>query len=145
MTLEEIDRQQDYQTLVDRIYRQDDFDFVGVALQAPTAPHAIKWLFVAGNQSEQFRKIVLRSGIGIAGLVVRTGKPFWKNELQQYTFSDEMYTPIAKIEALQSAAAIPLTSSRFHLVTGVLLVGYRSAQPVSDDTVSRLTQYLQAF
>ncbi|ANZ62767.1 NreA [Secundilactobacillus paracollinoides] len=145
MTLEDLDRQQSYQTLVNHIYTDADFDFVGVALQASEAPHAIKWFFVAGNQNEQFRKIVLRSGIGIAGLVVRTGKPFWQNDLDRYQYSDALYTPIANVESLKSAAAIPILTPDTFMVNGVLLAGYRSERTVSHTTISRLSQYLTAF
>lgn len=144
MSLENIDFQRDYQCLVTHIYQADDFDFVGVALPA-SGQSMIKWYFVAGNQNEQFRKIVLRSGIGIAGLVMKTGKPFWKNGLQSYEYTNEMYTPIAQVESLQNAAAVPIYPSAVKLVGGVLLAGYRSDKPVSDTTTSRLTQYLDTF
>lgn len=144
MNLENVDTQRDYQCLVNHIYQAEDFDFVGMALYAPDNS-TIKWYFVAGNQNEQFRKIVLRSGIGIAGLVVRTGKPFWKNGLQDYEYTDKMYTPIARVESLQNAAAVPIYPSAVKLVGGVLLAGYRSNQPVSNETASRLSQYLNTF
>lgn len=145
MTLAENADQPDYQHLVDQLYQTSDFDFVGVALQAHQTPHQITWQYVAGNRSEQFRNIVLRSGIGIAGLVVRTGKPFWKNALQTETYTDALYTPIAQAEGLTSAAAVPIVTTAFRLVTGVLLAGYRSTQPVSDATISRLSHYLATF
>lgn len=116
-----------------------------MALQANQAPHQITWQYVAGNRGEQFRKIILRSGIGIAGLVVRTGKPFWNNALQNATYTDVLYTPIAQAECLTSAAAIPIVTTEFRLVTGVLLAGYRSTQTVSDQTISRLSHYLATF
>ena len=145
MTLAENADQRNYQHLVDQLYQTSDFDFVGVALQASQTPHQITWQYVAGNQGEQFRKIILRSGIGIAGLVVRTGKPFWKNALQDATYTDALYTPIAQAEGLTSAAAIPIVTTEFRLVTGVLLAGYRSTQTVSDQTISRLSHYLATF
>ncbi|MTV82160.1 GAF domain-containing protein [Secundilactobacillus folii] len=141
MSLEELDSQHDYQRLVNRIYHAEDFDFVGLALPA-SGQSTIKWYFVAGNQNEQFRKIVLRSGIGIAGLVVKTGKPFWKNGLHDVMYESKMYTPIAKTESLQSAAAIPIYTSKVKLADGVLLAGYRSDQQVSAETISRLSRYL---
>lgn len=141
MSLEKLDSQHDYQHLVNQIYQQEDFDFVGLALRANNQSN-IKWYFVAGNQNEQFRKIVLRSGIGIAGLVVKTGKPFWKNNILDIAYADRLYTPIAKVEALQSAVAVPVYTSEIKLVDGVLLAGYRSDHQVSGQTISRLSQYL---
>lgn len=143
MNPEQLNSPNDFQTIVNKIYQNEQFDFVGIALQSSEAPHSIKWDFVAGNTNERFRKIVLRSGIGIAGLVVRTGKPFWDNNLNHYEFSDEMYTPIAKTESLRSAVAIPIISPLTNLVRGVLLAGYRSNKiKVSGNTALTLSQYL---
>ncbi|WP_262341829.1 hypothetical protein [Lactiplantibacillus plantarum] len=77
--------------------------------------------------------------------MVRTGKPFWNNALQNATYTDVLYTPIAQAECLTSAAAIPIVTTEFRLVTGVLLAGYRSTQTVSDQTISRLSHYLATF
>lgn len=145
MTLAENANRPNYQQVVDQLYQTSDFDFVGIALQSAQPPHQITWQYVAGNQSEQFRNIVLRSGIGIAGLVVRTGKPFWKNALRATSYSDALYTPIAASGSLTAAAAIPILATPFRLVVGVLLVGYRSTQTVSEATVSRLSRYLATF
>lgn len=143
MNSEQLRSQNDYQLIVDKIYQKEQFDFVGIALQSTQSPHLIKWEFVAGNTNEKFRKIVLRSGIGIAGLVVRTGKPFWDNNLDHYQYSDEMYTPIAKSESLQSAIAVPIISPLTKLVRGVLLAGYRfDNKKVSEQSALTLSQYL---
>lgn len=143
MNPEQLNKPNDYQSIVDNIYQNEKFDFVGIALQSSKSPHSIKWDFVAGNSNEKFRKIVLRSGIGIAGLVVRTGKPFWDNNLNHYEYSDEMYTPIAKSESLQSAIAVPIISPLTGLVKGVLLAGYRSNNiKISEQSALTLSQYL---
>lgn len=140
MALEQAKTNKDYARLVNRIYHTSDFEFVGIA-QETYYPFVIKWRFAAGNQSEQFRQIVLRKGIGIAGLVFRTGKPFYDNNLSKYNFSNKMYTPIANAESLWSAVAIPVAFS-LETVNAVLLAGYRRKQPVSLETVAHLGEYL---
>lgn len=142
MNSEELAGQQAFQDIVDVIYENENFDFVAIAVQSKSSPHSIRWKHVAGNTNEKFRKIVLRSGIGIAGLVVRTGKPFWDNNLKNYEYSDKLYTPIAKCEFLDTAAAVPIISPKLNLIQGVLLAGYRSNTPVSDKTTTVLSQYL---
>lgn len=137
MVLEKAQTNKDYQRLVNRVYRNGNYDFVGIALQDSFYPFSIKWRYVAGNQNERFRQITLRRGFGIAGLVFRTGKPFFSNDLSRYSYSNEMYTPIAIAESLQSAVAIPL-SSTLGTVNGVLLVGFRRNHPVSLKTVDQL-------
>ncbi|GAF35487.1 GAF domain-containing protein [Lentilactobacillus farraginis] len=142
MTLSESSSVNHYNELVNQVYRNELFELVAVALQSQTAARQIKWRYAAGNQNEKFRKIVLRSGMGIAGLVIRTGKPFWCDRLNVYQLRDAMYTPIAKCESLTGAAAVPIMSPATRLVDGVLLAGFRNGQPVSNKTVQALSQYL---
>ncbi|APX72653.1 GAF domain-containing protein [Companilactobacillus allii] len=141
MNLEQTNNQFDYQDLVNKIYQNEEFDFVGIAIQSNNSPHSIKWQFVAGNTNERFRRIVLRSGIGIAGLVIRTGKPFWDNNLIEYEYSNKMYTPIAQNEHLHSAVAVPIIANT-GIIIGVLLAGYHSNIEVSNKTAQTLSQYL---
>lgn len=131
-----------YQNLVHQIYHSTDFDFVGVALQDDFYPYSIRWRFVAGNQNQRFRKIILRRGFGIAGLVLRTGKPFLSNELSKFAYSSEMYTPIAAAESLQSAAAVPLKSN-LGIVNGVLLVGFRNNKKIHPSVYEKLSHLME--
>lgn len=134
-----------YQQLVNQLFYTTDFDLVGVALQDELAPHLIKWKYIAGNQNERFRKIVLKRGFGIAGFVVQTGKPFWQNDINDLRYSEQMYTPIANAENLNAAAAIPIYSKSLHLITGVFLVGYRNKKTVSEKTIKQLFNYFDKF
>lgn len=145
MILGEPENKTNYQALINRLYSTSDFDLVGIAIQAATVPHLIKWRYIAGNQSERFRRIVLRKGFGIAGYVVQTGKPFWKNNLNDLDYEEQMYTPIANLENLYSAAAVPLYSKSLHLITGVFLVGYRQPKKVSRQTIKQLFDYLDNY
>lgn len=140
MVLEQTTNNKDYQRLVNKVYQASNFDFVGIALQEPYYPFLIKWRFVAGNQNERFRQITLHRGFGIAGLVFRTGKPFFSNDLAKYSYSNEMYTPIAVAESLWSAVAIPL-SSKVGTIGGVLLAGFRSPTIVDSGTVDQLKNF----
>lgn len=143
MVTEEPSTVYDYQKLVNRVYHHSNFEFVGIALQAEMYPYPIKWCFVAGNRNERFRKITLRRGFGIAGLVLRTGKPFYSNDLPKYTLSSAIYTPIAGAEALTAAAAIPLSSSTMGVVTGGLLAGYRDGKrQVNQESVKQLQGFI---
>lgn len=132
----------DYQKLVNVIYYNENFNFVGVALQENSTDQKIRWRYAAGNQGERFRKIVLRPGIGIAGLVIRTGKPYWDNYVANKNYADYMYRPITKIEKLTAVAAVPIFSNKASLVTGVLLGGYRDDHVVNKFTVYLLQNYL---
>lgn len=130
-----------YETLVQNVFHSSDYDFVGIAMQGVDSLCQIKWRFVRGNISQRYQRIILRNGIGIAGLVLRTGQPFYGNDLQD-TPQSLMYTPISEVEKLNSAAAIPLLDPQTHAVIGVLLAGYRNGQNVSHETITDLLYYL---
>lgn len=132
----------EYESLVQEIFQESDFDFVGVALKGTDHLEQIKWRYVRGNISQRYQRIVLRSGLGIAGLVLRTGQPFFDNALCQKSQS-LMYTPITVVEKLNSAAAIPILDPQTRMVTGVLLAGYRDGRQVSHETVAILRYYLR--
>ncbi|RVU70973.1 MULTISPECIES: GAF domain-containing protein [Lactobacillus] len=143
MNINQPNTKSDYQTLTNTIYQNTDYDFVAVALQEATTPHLTRWVYASGNQDESFRRIVLRKGIGIAGLVMQTNKPFWHNNILELDYSDRLYTPIARVEKLLEVAAIPITDPFLKIAIGVLLVGYRSHEhQVSEKDVSKLSQFL---
>ncbi|MCH4171437.1 MAG: GAF domain-containing protein [Lactobacillus sp.] len=135
-------QENNYESLVEEIYQMSHYDFVGIALQNSDALGQIKWRYVRGNTSQRYQRIVLRNGLGIAGLVLRTGQPFYDNDLNRKP-QDFMYTPITVVEKLTSAAAIPLLSADNQQVTGVLLAGYRHGENVSHETISNLRYYLR--
>ncbi|MFD1671888.1 GAF domain-containing protein [Agrilactobacillus yilanensis] len=131
-----------YETLVQTIYQKSNFDFVGIALKSADSLEQIKWRYVRGNITQRYRRIVLRNGLGIAGLVLRTGEPFFDNALNDKS-QNLMYTPITVVEKLNSAAAIPIIDPQSRAVTGVLMAGYRNGSPVSHETVAILRYYLR--
>lgn len=141
---EKIARNIAYHDLVQLIYQQEDFEFVGVALQDNTSWRKIHWRYAAGNTSQRFRKIILRSGIGIAGLVIRTGEPFAENDLAHHQYAGYMSQPITMIEHLTSAVAIPIFDQD-QLIIGALLAGYRHQQKVTAHSGHVLQEYLQRF
>lgn len=131
-----------YHHLVQTVYQQEPFEFVGVALQETTSWRKIRWRFAAGNTNQRFRKIVLRSGIGIAGLVIRTGEPFIENDLAHHHYAGDTYQPITLVEHLTSAVAVPIFDAD-QLIIGVLLAGYRHHHPVTVHSGHVLQKYLQ--
>lgn len=130
------------QELVNRVYQENDYDFVAIALQNNQAPFFAKWYYAAGNLNERFRRINLRPGWGICGIVLKTGKPFLNNNLDEYMYTNRMYTPIAQLESLKAAAAVPMINSEFMTVQGVLLAGYRSNKDFTEDDIQKLFDYL---
>lgn len=71
---------QTYQELVNRLYQQSNYDFVGVALQAPVSPHLTRWLFVAGNQTNGSGELFCDAGLGLPASYYELA-PLWHNDI----------------------------------------------------------------
>lgn len=115
----------DFQQMIESIRAQYQFDFVGVAMvQSQELRFELRWEFVTGNKSERYRRIVLQSGKGIAGIVFKTGKPMLIENVDQMISAHDLYNyPIVITESLKSFGAVPLIHN--NRVRGVLLVGFR--------------------
>lgn len=124
----------DYQSELDQLRIRFGFDFAGLAL--PTEDHVgmkIMWRYVSGNLNNRYQRIVLRNGRGIAGTVMKTGKPMTiantdRDEIQQSLFN----FPILLSEQLTALIAIPLWHN--HRVKGVLLFGQRNGKSLPNET-----------
>lgn len=131
MTVNPIDfSQHDYQDEIEKIRHEYQFDFAGIAL--PSEDHAgtkIKWRYVSGNLNERYRRIVLRNGHGIAGNVMKTGKPMIIADTTAHDIQSSLFNyPILMSEQLTALIAIPLWHN--HRVKGVLLLGQRNQKPL---------------
>ncbi|PIC64791.1 GAF domain-containing protein [Sporosarcina sp. P13] len=127
-----------FQLAIDQLKETLDADFIGLALvDVSKYSYELKWRYVAGNISLRYRKIVLSSGKGVAGLVFKTGKPIRVEEADERIDNLDLYNyPIIAFEKLKSFGAIPLFKGDH--VQGVLLVGYREPKKM---TVEKFEQY----
>ncbi|WP_407856263.1 GAF domain-containing protein [Enterococcus hailinensis] len=108
-------------------------DFIGIACNvAPeNKPKEIRWLYVAGNQSEAYKHIRLQVGRGIAGIVWKTAR----TKLDEHISSQPeklLDYPIARIEQLESVLAVPVLEK--NEVAAVLMIGFHQ------DHIYKLTE-----
>lgn len=126
MAVKQIDlTQYEYQDELERLRHEYQFDFAGIALPIDdNACTKIKWRYVSGNLNERYQRIILRHGRGVAGNVMKTGKPMIIADATQDEIQNTLFNfPIIISEELTSLIAIPLWHS--HRVKGVLLFGQR--------------------
>lgn len=114
-----------FQEQLDLIRSTYGVDFVGLAMTSEYPAHFhIKWQYVSGNLNHRYQNIVLRSGRGIAGIVIKSGKPIEIRDLKESPYHDQLFNyPIVQSEQLTSLLAIPLWKK--YRVYGVLLLGQR--------------------
>lgn len=132
-----------YQAELDEIRNKLGFDFMALALvETAEFDYVIKWKYASGNLNDRFKRIVLRSGRGIAGLVFKTGKPLLLSSVRDQMGPDSLFRyPIIKSENLASFGAVPLWNDA--RVAGVLLGGFRGEEQVDEARLEALKQCVQ--
>ncbi|WP_342566253.1 GAF domain-containing protein [Paenibacillus sp. FSL R7-0345] len=130
----------DYQGELDEIRKALGYDFISLALAEPAEyDYVIRWKYASGNTNERYKRIVLQSGRGIAGIVFKTGKPFLLPSVEKDVHPDSLFTfPITKMENLRSIAAVPIWNDA--RVAGVLLGGFRGERQVTHEMVQALEE-----
>ncbi|WP_342440249.1 GAF domain-containing protein [Paenibacillus sp. FSL L8-0436] len=127
-----------YQKELDQIRKVLGYDFMSMALAEPAEyDYVIRWKYASGNTNDRFKRIVLQSGRGIAGIVFKTGKPFLLSSVQKHVQPDTLFNyPITKMENLNSIGAVPIWNDA--RVAGVLLGGFRGEEQVTDEMLHAL-------
>ncbi|AIQ75614.1 GAF domain-containing protein [Paenibacillus odorifer] len=128
----------DYQIELDRIRAALGYDFMSLALAEPAEyDYVIRWKYASGNINDRYKRIVLQSGRGIAGIVFKTGKPFLIPSVQTDVKPDTLFNyPITKMENLNSIGAVPVWNDA--RVAGVLLGGFRGERQVTAEMLRDL-------
>ena len=122
-----------FQLAIDELKETLQADFIGLALvDLKKYHHELKWRYVAGNVSLRYRRIVLHSGKGVAGVVFKTGKPLKIENMEKLVDEQDLYNyPIVVFEKLKSFGALPLFQDDH--VQGVILIGYREVNRLTSD------------
>lgn len=128
----------DYQMELDQIRAALGYDFISLALAEPAEyDYVIRWKYASGNTSDRYKRIVLQSGRGIAGIVFKTGKPFLLPSVLKDVEPGTLFNyPITKMENLNSIVAVPVWNDA--RVAGVLLGGFRGERQVTAEMLRDL-------
>lgn len=115
----------DYQTIIHQMKERLNVDFVGIAMPSDLISQTnIKWQFVSGETNKRYKLIELQRGKGIAGQVIKSGKPWIELDVDHSELTSHIFDfPIVKFERLTSFISIPLW--KYNKVAAVLLIGNR--------------------
>lgn len=132
-----------YQEEIDKLRERFRFDFVSLAWVQPAEDRfVLTWQYASGNLNERYKRIVLHSGKGIAGIVFKTGKPMLIQNVAADLNSRDLFNyPIIVAEQLKSLGAVPLWEGK--RVVGVLLAGYRTEDRLDESSFELFQQGLE--
>jgi nitrogen regulatory protein A len=105
----------------------------------------IRWLYVSGNTNERFKRLALKPGRGIAGLVLKLGRPIIIDAcMSDLELSRVQYDyPIMLVEHLHAVIAVPI---KIHDETrGVLIIGNRSERYYEENDLHLISNLIERF
>lgn len=122
-----------FQLEIEQIRKTFDFNLVALALVHPEEQRfTSRWEYITGNKSNRYKRIILQTGKGVAGVVLKTGKPLLVSDVKGMLDEGDLYNyPIVIAENLTSFGAIPLY--KYNRVKGVLLVAFRDDKILTDE------------
>lgn len=122
-------------------YLKEKYHFEIIALTDTTNSRGnftFKWKYVFGSENQRWKRMELRKGAGIPGLVLKTGKSLVVQDVREI-YDDEalLRFPILYFEKIRTFIAIPIWSDD-EVVVGVLVLGNRKPGQISESVYESL-------
>jgi nitrogen regulatory protein A len=135
---------EEIQDELDSLCKITSSDFSGLAW-IDQQDSRIRWLYVSGNSNERFKRLALKSGRGLAGHVLKLGRPIIIDaSMTELELSRVQYDfPIMLVEHLQTAIGVPITVN--NETRGVLLIGNRSERYYEDHDLHLVSNLIERF
>lgn len=135
---------EDIQNELDSLCKLTASDFSGLAW-INQQDSRIRWLYASGNSNERYKRLAQKPGRGLAGLVLKLGRPIiidasmTDSELSRIQHN----YPIMLVEQLHAALAVPIT---LHDETGgVLLIGNRTERYYEENDLQIVSNLIKRF
>jgi len=124
------------QTELDQLSVVTSSDFSSLAWMDPH-DNRIHWLYASGNSNERFLKLALKPGHGLAGLVIKLGRPIVVDAAKPDLERLRQEYSIMQLEQLRSSIAVPITMR--YETCGVLLIGDRTERFYNENDLLIIT------
>ncbi len=120
---------------------KEKYEFEIIALTDTTNSRGnftFKWKYVFGSENQRWKRMELRKGAGLPGLVLKTGKSLVIQDVHKiYDEEGLLSYPILYFEKVKSFVAMPIWSDD-ELVVGVLVLGNRQPSQISESKYESL-------
>ena len=135
---------EEIQNELDSLCKITTSDFSGLAW-IDQQDSRIRWLYASGNSNERYKRLALKSGRGLAGLVLKLGRPIIIDAgLTDLELSRIQYDyPIMMVENLHSAIAVPIKI--LDETRGVLLMGNRTERLYEENDLQLISNLIERF
>ncbi|MBW7475238.1 GAF domain-containing protein [Paenibacillus oenotherae] len=132
---------------LESLCRTTSSDFSALAIVEPDGRH-VRWRYAYGNRTDRYKQMMLKPGLGPAGVALRTGRPAaWEDRITSSADKSPVI-PMMIAEQLRCAFAYPITNR--NMICAVLLIARRLPLPYTgsesthiEDTLPDLLPLLQ--
>lgn len=131
-----------YKEALELVRHQLSCDFSAVA-RLDRRDNRIKWECISGGISNRLCQMSVKPGSGIAGHVIRHGRPFILDASVPELEKERNRNPAMLAERLYSVMAVPIFEDDH--IDGVLLVGKREKVHFAEDDLNQLTELARQF
>lgn len=128
------------QEKIEKVRERCQFDFIKLAIvQTVANKHKLKSVYGSGNRSERYLRMVLQTGKGLTGQVLKTGRQaFVKSVDKEINQENYHQYPIIMAEGLKSLGALPLFDGE--CVFGVVLAGFRENGKMTEEVIDKFNR-----
>jgi nitrogen regulatory protein A len=135
---------EEIQEELDSLCKITTSDFSGLAW-IDQHDNRIRWLYVSGNSNERFKRLALKPGRGLAGLVLKLGRPIVIDTSMPDSERIRLHHDysIMLVEDLHAAIAVPIKIQDETL--GVLLIGNRSERYYEENDLHLISNMIERF
>jgi len=133
---------EEIQVELDSLCKLTSSDFSGLAW-VDQHDSRIRWLYASGNSNERYKHLAQKPGRGLAGLVLKLGRPVivdaGKTDIELAQLQHQY--PIMLVEHLHTAIAVPLTLK--DETRAVLLIGSRTERSYKENDLQLVSNQVE--
>ncbi|SOC44482.1 GAF domain-containing protein [Salinicoccus kekensis] len=119
--------------VLQRLQKKHDFAIVALTGMINNRGNStFKWKYVLGSDSQRWKRMELRKGTGLPGVVLKTGKSLVVQDVSKIYNPEELFRfPILYFENIQGFVAIPIWNND-EVVMGLVVLGDRAPRHISE-------------
>ncbi len=115
---------------------KEKYDFDITALTDMTNSRGnftFRWKYVLGSENQRWKRMELRKGTGLPGLVLKTGKSLVIEDVSKIYDQEELFRfPILYFENIRGFIAMPIWSNS-EVVAGLVVLGDRQPRVIGEE------------
>ncbi|CAM4258473.1 GAF domain-containing protein [Lacicoccus alkaliphilus] len=117
---------------------------IGALTEMNNARGTFKWKYVLGSDSQRWKRMELRKGSGLTGVVLKTGKSLVVQDVLKIYSQEELFRlPILYFEKIRGFIAMPIWNNE-EAVAGLVVFGDKQPRTISEEEYAAIKVDVEA-